>query len=267
MSNPLRDRLRSGQPAINGWVSGDSTYLAETLARAGYDAITVDLQHGLFGLDGGLRVVMALSAGPAVVLARCPDHSPATIGKLLDAGALGIICPAVDSPELAARFVASCRYPPAGVRSFGPARALFHGADYVERSAELVLTWAMVESRAALDSLPGIIATPGLDAVYVGPNDLAMSLGLTPSGARGPELREALTHVVTTAHAAGRFAGVFCADAEVAGELLDLGYDMVTPGNDATILREGAMARVRAIREHSSGAVQAESSGISTSGY
>lgn len=244
--NRLTERLAGGDTAVCGWISIDSPYLAETLSHAGFHAVTVDLQHGMFGLDRAITLLQAVSAGPAVPLARCPSHDPATIGKLLDAGAYGIICPAVDTPEQAAGFVAACRYPPTGTRSFGPSRGLLYGGpDYVEHADRTILTWAMIESRTALANLNPILATAGLDGIYVGPNDLALSLGERP-GQRVPPPRTlaALEQIAAAARAAGRFAGAFAADGAMARRLAELGFGLVTPGNDAGMLKQVAADRV-----------------------
>lgn len=249
-TNQLTATLRSGTTAVSAWLSIDSPYLAEVLSHAGYDCVTVDLQHGMFGLDRAVTLLQAVSAGPAVPMARCPSHDPAVIGKLLDAGAYGIICPAVDTPEAAASFVAACRYPPVGTRSFGPSRGLLYGgADYVEHADNTILTWVMIESATALVNLDAILATPGLDGVYVGPNDLALSLGESPGQARPPErTAEALAHIARTARAAGRWAGVFSADAAVARQMAGLGYHLLTPGNDVGIIRQAAAERIAVAR-------------------
>jgi len=244
--NHLSEVLRSGRPAVCGWVSIDSPYLAEQLSYAGFDAVNIDLQHGMFGLDRAVTLLQAVSAGPATPLARCPSHDPAVIGKLLDAGAYGIICPAVDTAEQAAAFVAACRYPPSGTRSFGPSRGLLYGGpDYVEHADETVLTWAMIESAAGLADLERILAVPGLDGVYVGPNDLALALGEAPGQPMPPpRTRAAMADIVAAAQAAGRYAGTFCADGVIAYELAQAGFDLVTPGNDAGMLKAVAAERI-----------------------
>ena len=248
-ANELRERLGRDEPVLCGWLSSDSAYLAEVLSHSGYDAVTVDLQHGMFGLDRAVTLLQAISAGPAVPLARCPSHEPSTIGKLLDAGAYGIICPAVDSAEQAAAFVRACRYPPTGARSFGPSRGLLYGgADYVEYADATVLTWAMVESAAALDALEEIVRTPGLDGVYVGPNDLALSLGERPGAGFSAAVLAALERVATQARAAGIWAGAFAPTAELARRQADLGFHLVTPGNDVGILRQAVAERIAVVR-------------------
>jgi 4-hydroxy-2-oxoheptanedioate aldolase len=249
-ANRLRDQLTAGQPTVTAWMSISSPYLAEVLSYCGYDAVTVDLQHGMFGLDTAITLLQAVSAGPATPMARCPSHDPATIGKLLDAGAYGIVCPAIDTPGAAAAFVSACRYPPTGARSFGPSRGLLYGgADYVEHADRTVLTWAMIESVAALDNLDAILATPGLDGVYVGPNDLALSLGERPGQAQPPvRTAEALAHVAASARAAHRWAAILCADPHAARQMIELGYHLVTPGNDVGVMRQAAAERIAIAR-------------------
>jgi 4-hydroxy-2-oxoheptanedioate aldolase len=256
-TNRLRELLERDQPVMSGWLSIDSPYLAEVLSYAGYDAVTVDLQHGMFGLDTAIPLLQAVSAGPAVPLARCPSQDPGTIGKLLDAGAYGIICPGVDTPEEAVAFVRACRYPPSGARSFGPSRGLLYGGlDYVEHADATVLTWAMIESASALQHLDAILETPGLDAVYVGPNDLAFSLGETPGRAEPPaSVMAALERIAERARAAGRWAGAFAPDAVLARRMVDLGYHMVTPGNDVGIIRQAVAERLAAVRGDGPGEV------------
>ena len=249
-TNRLREALERGETAVSGWLSVDSPYLAEVLSHSGYDAVTVDLQHGMFGLDRAITLLQAVSAGSAVPLARCASKDPAAIGKLLDAGAYGIVCPAVDTAEQASAFVQACRYPPDGQRSYGPARGLLYGGpDYVENADAAILTWAMVESAPALANLDSILETPGLDAVYVGPNDLALALGERPGQSQPPAVvMSALEHIAERARAAQRWAGAFAADARVARRLVDLGYHLVTPGNDVGIIRQAVADRLATVR-------------------
>ncbi len=231
-------------------MSIDSPYLAEVLSYCGYDAVTVDLQHGMFALDRAVTLLQAVSAGPAVPMARCPSHESATIGKLLDAGAYGIICPGIDDARQAAAFVSACRYPPTGARSYGPSRGLLYGGpDYVDHADTTVLTWAMIESAEALHNLDAILATPGLDGVYVGPNDLALSFGEVPGQREPPaQVSEALARVAMACRNAGRWAGVFCADARIARHMVELGYHLVTPGNDVGVMRQAAAERIAIVR-------------------
>lgn len=249
-ANPLRSLVAGGGSIVGGWLTTDSRYLAEVMSHAGFDAVTVDLQHGMFGIDTAVGLLQAVSAGPATPMARCASHDPAVIGKLLDAGAYGIICPEIGSADQASAFVDACRYPPVGHRSFGPARGLLYGGpDYLEQADAEILTWAMIESAEALTSLESILSVPGLDGVYVGPNDLALSLGEKAGRSPVPaSVLAALEIIVVAAHAAGRLAGAFCADGPSGRELVELGYDFVTPGNDIAQLRAVTAERISVVR-------------------
>jgi 4-hydroxy-2-oxoheptanedioate aldolase len=249
-SNDLRSAFAAGRSAVNGWVSSASPLAAETLSHAGFDCITVDLQHGMFGVDGAIALIHAVGSGPAMPMARCPSLDPTVIGKLLDAGAYGIICPSVDTADQAAALVAACRYPPTGRRSFGPARGLLYGGpDYVAHADETVLVWAMVESVESVANLDAILAVPGLDGVFIGPNDLALSMGHAPGGAQPvPPVAAAIERIRVTARSAGVRTGIFCASAELAARMIADGWDLVTPGNDMSILASAAAQRVATAR-------------------
>lgn len=248
--NALRSLLEEGRTAVNAWMSTESRYLAEVLSHAGYDAVTVDLQHGMFSLDTAIGLLQAVSCGPATPMARCSALDAAEIGKLLDAGAYGIICPTVDSAADCRAFVAACRYPPTGRRSYGPSRGLLYGgSDYVDNADTTVLTWAMVESRRALECLDDILATPGLDGIYVGPNDLALDLGLRAGSADIPnEVLRHLETIVAACRAGGRWVGAFCSDGGQGRILADLGVDLITPGNDVGLVKAAAAERIAAVR-------------------
>lgn len=249
-ANQVRELIEGGGFAVNAWISCDSPYVAEVLSHAGYDAVTIDCQHGMFGLDRAVTLLQAVSAGPAMPMARCTHLDLAVIGKLLDAGAYGIICPSIDTAEQCRQLVSACRYPPLGRRSFGPARGLLYGGpDYTQHADVTVQVWAMVESQQALENLQDIVSVPGLDGVYVGPNDMALSLGVTPGiSPVAPEVHDALSRVLAVAHAAGVAVGAYCGDAETAAALVRDGYDLVTPGNDVVLLREGATRRIAVTR-------------------
>jgi 4-hydroxy-2-oxoheptanedioate aldolase len=246
----LRALLADGGTAVNGWLSSESSYLAEVLSHAGFDAITVDLQHGMFGLGTAVRLIQAIGAGPADSFARCSSHDPAVIGKLLDAGVQGLICPGIDTAAQASALVEACRYPPAGLRSYGPARAQLHGGqNYADTADDTVSIWAMIESRDALAAVTEIAAVPGLDGLFVGPNDLALSLGARPGLAvPPPEVEAAWVTIRDAAHRAGLYAGSFCPDGAVAARLARSGYDLVTPGSDAGLLQGAAVSAICLIR-------------------
>ena len=222
------------------------SYGAEVVARQGYHAVTVDLQHGMMDFETAMAMLQAIGSTDATPFVRCPAVDGPQIMRLLDAGAYGVICPQVDSPELARRFVEACRYPPAGTRSFGPARGvLYGGADYFDHANTHVLALAMIESREALDALDAILDTPGLDGIYVGPNDLALSLGARPGAERDGPVADAIARILAAALQRDLLAGIFCADAALARQRLSEGFHLVTPGNDAAILAQGCKTRLQ----------------------
>ena len=253
-ANRLRQLLARDELALTAWVSTGNAYVAEVLGHSGYDAVTVDLQHGMFGVDAAIACLQGVSSTPAVPLARCRSNDLAEIGHLLDAGAYGVICPSIDTPDDAARFVAACRYPPRGRRSYGPARAaLYGGADYVAGADDTVLAIGMIESATALGQLDAILAVDGLDAVFVGPFDLAVSCGweVPGTGVLGTELADALVHVVTRAGAAGVPAGIFAQGLDHAMQFAAWGYRLISPGSDVGMLRAEAAHRIATLHRDS----------------
>ena len=248
--NSLKARLESGVPAIGAWLSFDSEHLAETLSYAGFDTVTVDLQHGMFGFGQAISILRAIGAGSSTPMARCSSHDPAEIGKLLDAGAYGIVCPNIDTGEDAEGFVRACHYPPTGARSYGPARGLLYGgSDYVSRANGEILTWAMIESPKAIDNADDILATPRLDGIYVGPNDLTLLSGMQPSRYIPEKTLASIADLIDKAHSANKYFGIFTGDAEEGRLLLDMGADLVTPGSDAGLIVKAASECLSRLRD------------------
>lgn len=249
--NTVRQKILAGQPVINGWLSIPSSYSAEIMGHAGFDAITIDLQHGMIGIDAALPMFQALSATPTIPLARVPWNDPAQIMRLLDTGAYGIICPMISTVEDAENFVRSCRYPPRGQRSFGPARGLLYGgADYYPHADREILAIGMIETAQGLDNLDQILAIEGLDGIYVGPNDLALALGCVPqSESEEKVVVDAIAHICSRTRAANKIAGMFCSSGEAAAKRIREGFHMVTPGNEGSMLASAARAALAAARQ------------------
>lgn len=263
--NRLKELAASGRPAVNAWLSIPSAYAAEVMGHQGFDSVTVDLQHGMIGFEAALAMLQALSSTPAVPLARVSKNDPALVMQLLDAGAYGIICPMISTAEEARAFVGACRYPPAGQRSFGPARGLLYGgADYFTHANREILALAMIETRDGLENLGSILEVPGLDGIYVGPNDLCLALGYSPQ-AESPEgeVVRAIAHIVDRCRSTGMMAGIFCSGPEAAARRIEEGFGLVTPGNDVGLLSRAARAAVAETRR---GAI-ASSPARASSGY
>jgi 4-hydroxy-2-oxoheptanedioate aldolase len=223
----LKDRFAKGGKAINGWCAIPSPVTAEITARAGFDMVTVDLQHGLIDYQMALMMLQAAQLGPAPVLARVPWNEPGIIMKCLDAGFAGIICPMVNSAEDARALVQASRYAPLGGRSFGPTRAnMVHGPSYARTANDRLLILAMIETREAMAALDSILAVEGLDGVYVGPSDLGLSLGHEPTlDPQAAEVKEAIAAIGSRAKAAGKVAGCHCGSVEMVRRVQAQGFD------------------------------------------
>lgn len=236
--NLLIDKMASGVPALNGWLTLDSAAVAELMAHQPWDSITVDMQHGLADFDTAVRMLRAISTTNVVPIVRVPWFDNGIIGRVLDAGAYGVICPMVNTLEQCQAFVHACRYAPAGGRSFGPTRApLYGGADYWKGANEQVFAIAMIETRQALDNLEAIVSVPGLSGVYIGPADLSLSLGFDPITEQGhPEMLAHYERIRAAAAKAGRFTVMHCSLPEFAVQMLPKKFEMLTVSNDARLI-------------------------------
>lgn len=250
MKTRLLDTWAAGKAAINGWLAVPSPVTAELTARADLDSVTVDLQHGLIDYQCALTMLQAMSASGVTPLARAPWLDPGLIMKLLDAGALGIVCPMINTPEDAENLVRYTRYAPRGVRSFGPTRAAFaYGAQYWTRANESVVTLAMIETAEALENLDAIVSTPDLSGVYIGPSDLSLSMGRTPKlDHDDPSVLAAIERIRESAHRAGIRAGIHCLSPAYAKSMIDAGFDLVTVGSDLRIYVAALDEAVAAVR-------------------
>jgi 4-hydroxy-2-oxoheptanedioate aldolase len=236
---------------INGWMSIPNAFANVTFARAGWDSVTLDMQHGLFELASIVPTLMALSAPQPRRLVRVPWNDAGVIGKVLDAGADGVIVPMVNSVEEASRVADACWYPPRGRRSFGPVLAASRagGVPYLE-AAKTIEVWAMIETREALEGVKNIAAVDGITGLYVGPNDLGLALGLPPRSDRDePEMLQAFRDIVEAAAQSGRAAGIFCASPAYARRMIELGFSMVTVVSDAAVMGAGAAAACKAMKD------------------
>ncbi len=252
--NPLRALKAAGRPILNAWLSIGAPYAAEIAAHQGFDAVTVDCQHGMFGFDTAIAMLQAISTSPAAPLARPSRNDPAEIMRLLDAGAYGIICPMISTRADAEALVAACRYPPAGTRSFGPARALLYGGgDYPAGANGEILVLAMIETLEGLANLDAILGVAGIDGIYVGPTDLALALGRPPQAeSEHGDVCAAIETIRERTIARGLIAGIFCSGGAAAAARLREGFDLVTTGNDAGALRAalaGALAEARRAKQ------------------
>jgi 4-hydroxy-2-oxoheptanedioate aldolase len=240
--------LENRTPIWGGWVTGPTLIGPEEFARAGYDYVGFDAQHGYLDDADIAGILRRLEQVPIVTAVRLPNADPAPIGRVADAGADAVFIAMIESAEQAAAAVAATRYAPRGVRSFGPLRAsLGHDPAALESR---VSVFAMIETAAAVADLEGICAVDGLAGVYVGPADLAISMGADVVGATGNrDVLDAINRIHRTATAAGLITGIHASEGKTGRAMAQLGFQMITLAAESQALRRGAAEHLREATE------------------
>lgn len=240
----IRDHWQRGGILRNAWLTIPDPYLAEIVASSEHvEAVTIDMQHGLFDRRSAVECIRAIGALGAAPFVRLPTHDDTLAGYLLDAAALGLILPGTSDSADAESFVAATRFPPAGNRSHGPSRAPLAGINVLTNDA---ITIAMIESASGLDSLAAIAAVTDLDGIYVGPADLGISLGLGPGQDRmEAEMVATLQKIREVTRNAGKIVGIHANSADYAADMAMSGFQFVTVWVDAVIVNQ-SLARVGA---------------------
>ena len=248
--NRLRTIWNNGGAVLNSWLALPTSFGAETMAHQGWDSLTVDMQHGVVDYQAMVGMLQAVSTTDTVPIVRVPWLEPGILMKSLDAGAYAVICPMVNSREDAQRLVANTHYAPRGMRSFGPVRAsLYGGADYAAHANDTIVAFAMIETAAALDKLDDILSVEGLDAIYIGPSDLSLSLGCKVAmDDLDPKAAQAVDHILARAKAHGVVAGIHNATPESALRRIAKGFQFVTVSSDARLMATGAQQVMAAMR-------------------
>ncbi|EGG49833.1 MULTISPECIES: HpcH/HpaI aldolase family protein [Streptomyces] len=243
------DRTRT---PVGTWLKIASGEPVEIMAYAGFDFVVIDLEHAPLDLQTAYRLINSAAALGMAPWVRVPDSSASTVQKVLDAGALGILVPHVDSVEQAEAVGRACRFPPYGVRGAGGtsragAWGLRPDAEYRAVGNEDVLCVPQLESAEAIEAAPEILALDCVDAVFVGAADLSMSLGTTPTA---PEVLAMIDSAAGAAHAAGKRLGLaFGGVPERAARAVRRGCDFVLLSNDTTMLAGAARGLLTAFRE------------------
>ncbi len=245
----LKQTWASGDTALGLWLMSDSPTSAEIVATQDVDYLNIDMQHGLLDYSTAVEVMRTLEGTDATITCRVPWNEPGIIGKVLDAGAMGVIIPMVNTVEQAKAAVAACRYSPLGSRSHGPVRAArVNGPDYPATANERIACIPMIETAEALSNLDGILDVPGIDAVYVGPADLSLTLGLAPAGDHeDASFVDALDRIVAACDSRGIVAGIH-ANPALTQKRRAQGFRMITVSTDLSALASGLAADVAASR-------------------
>ena len=244
----LQRALNRAPRIWGGWLTGPTLLGPQEFARAGYDYVGFDAQHGYLDDAGIARALRRIEQVPIGTVVRLPNADAAPIGRVLDAGADAVVIAMIESAAQAAAAVAATRYPPAGVRSFGPLRAgLGHDPAAHESRASV---FAMIETAAALSDIDRICAVDGLAGIYVGPADLAISMGAGVIGAtRHPAVLDAIVRIHRAASDAGLVTGIHAGDGKTGHAVAQLGFQMITLAAESQALRRGAAEHLREATE------------------
>ena len=244
----LREMWQAGESTMGAWLTIPSTVSAETVGRSSFDYVCVDNQHGVNDYQITVSMMQAILLGGGTPIVRVPWNEPGIIGKMLDAGAEGVIVPMVNSAAEAEAVVTACRYPPLGMRSFGPVLVMARVPDHTNIANSRTAVIPMIETVQALDHIDEILAVPGIDAIYVGPADLSLSLGLPPGNNDGrPEFDDALAAIVAACRRHGVVPGMH-ATGPLAERRLEQGFRMLTVSGDLIGMRSYMAAELAQAR-------------------
>jgi 4-hydroxy-2-oxoheptanedioate aldolase len=239
--NTLMRTWAAGGTTLGAWTTLNTPVIAELLATIGHDYVCLDRQHGVADDTGLLGSLIAVAAGGATPLVRVAANEPSMISKALDCGAAGVIIPLVNDRSDAERAVQSCKYPPEGDRSIGPIRTSYVGRGRTAGNAACIV---MVESASAVNNIDEICSVPGVDAVYVGPADLAASLGCPPTLGIGPGVHaEAIATIIAGCVKHGIPTGIHCGSGAQVIQCAEKGFQMITISTDTQLLAAAAMRR------------------------
>jgi 4-hydroxy-2-oxoheptanedioate aldolase len=249
--NALRRLWAQDKAALGGWLTNPSAASAEVFAHAGFDWVCIDTQHGLIDYQTSVEMLRAISTTDAVPIVRVPWNEPGIIMKSLDAGAYGVIIPMVNSRAEAEAAVSYCRYAPRGVRSYGPSRAvLYAGPDYFQNANETVLCIVMIETARALENLDEIVSVSGVDAAYIGPADLSVSLGFPPASYHDdPKYAGAVQRVLDACRKHGVIPGFHGGNPANARARIEQGFRFVEVCEDMGAMARAAAADLSAVRQ------------------
>jgi 4-hydroxy-2-oxoheptanedioate aldolase len=252
MPNKVKAAWQAGKAVVNGWLAIPNAFSAEMYSQAGWDSVTVDMQHGVQDYLSCVACFQGIQPSGALPMVRVPWNEPGIIGKVLDAGAYGVICPMVNTEAEARQLVQYSKYPPKGTRSNGPIRAGVYGeaGGYQKTANDEILVIPMIETQTALDNLEAILDVPGIDAIYVGPSDLGLSMGMVPILDREePEILRIYERLIKETSKRGIAAGLHNSSPKYAKKMIDMGFKLVTVGgNEVGLMVNAAKAAIKEAR-------------------
>lgn len=251
MANAVKEAWKAGKAVVNGWLAIPNAFSAEMYSKCGWDSVTVDMQHGVQDYLSCVACFQGIQPSGAVPMVRVPWNEPGIIGKVLDAGAMGVICPMVNTEAEARALVQYCKYPPAGTRSNGPIRAGAYGSAgaYQKTANDEILVIPMIETRTAIENIGKILDVPGIDGIYIGPSDLSFSLGKEPKlDVEDPEILAIYDMLLAETGKRGIAAGLHNGTPAYAKRMIEKGFKLVTIANEVGLMVQAATAAVKAAR-------------------
>ena len=249
--NRVKELWREGKPASVGWMSTADPYMTETMAEAGFDALVLDMQHGMgIGADRGAQWTQLVARCGVTPFVRVSWNEPVFMQMVLDAGALGVVVPMIGSYEEAVKAGGACRYAPLGYRSSGPNRVRYNGgADYFNHANEEIACLVMIEDIRTIPLLDEIAKAPGIDGFYIGPSDLAVTMGLGPGMDHAdPRHGQAMQQILDAATRNGLVCGRHCRGGVAAAKHFAEGFKFCPAANDVGLVESGAVTELRAAR-------------------
>lgn len=253
MKNPLKAKMRRGQPVIGTFVELMNPDVTEWLAHLGFDWLLLDAEHAPTDLVSLERMMQSMKGTDCVPLVRPQWNDPAIIKRILDIGAYGVLVPWVNNKKEAEAAVAACKYPPAGIRGYGPRRAGMLDTEYYRTANDEILVTVQIETQEALDNLDDILSVPGIDAIYIGPWDLSSNLGFgIPPTWDEPRYAAALERVLSAAKKHKKPAGMFTT-IDTIDWVVKKGYTFNTVGADDLFLVSAAKQALDKARQAGKG--------------
>lgn len=251
MANKLKTAWAAGNAVVNGWLAIPNAFSAEMYSRAGWDSVTVDMQHGVQDYLSCVACFQGMNGSGVVPMVRVPWNEPGIIGKVLDAGAYGVVCPMVNTEAEARALVQYAKYPPKGTRSNGPVRAGIYGeaGSYQKTANDDIILMPMIETKTAIGNLDAILDVPGIDAIYIGPSDLSFSYGKEPKlDVEDPEILAIYDKLIAATAKRGIAAGIHCGSAAYAKRAIKMGFKLVTISNEVGLMVNAAKAAIKEVR-------------------
>jgi len=249
--NNLLEIWKEAKPVINAWLSIPNSFTAEAFGKMGWDAITIDIQHGQTDYSASLPMLQALSSSQSTPMVRVPWSEPGIIMKMLDLGVMGIIAPMINNKEDCEKFVSYCYYPPIGQRSFGPMRAqLINGSEYFNNANDNILSFAMIETKEAVNNLDEILSVKNLTGVYIGPADMSSSYGLQPKfDIKEDPIFSNIKLIAKKTKEYNKISGIHTGSTKYAKEMIELGFNLVTITSDFRAMTTFAQNIINEMKE------------------